>query len=148
MKYLFEPQDLSATLEGRQRMSVTVVDRGPHQISRSVEVHASASELFAIVADPTRHDEADGSGHGAREYSCSYEIYCGCAIFESNADVVERPIELPVLSPGLVPDKLIEWRHPALAVTIGAGSSKRCHRHAPVSPRRSTTATLVGSKTG
>jgi hypothetical protein len=43
-------------------MSVTVVDAGPHQISRSVEVQAPAPELFAIVADPTRHHEVDGSG--------------------------------------------------------------------------------------
>ena len=43
-------------------MSVTVVDPGPHQIGRSVEVQAAAPELFAIVADPTRHHEVDGSG--------------------------------------------------------------------------------------
>ena len=43
-------------------MSVAVVDAGPHQISRSVEVQAPAAELFAIVADPTRHHEVDGSG--------------------------------------------------------------------------------------
>ena len=43
-------------------MSVAVVDAGPQQISRSVEVQAPAAELFAIVADPTRHHEVDGSG--------------------------------------------------------------------------------------
>ena len=42
---LFEPQDLHATREGRQ--SVAVVDAGPQQISRSVEVQAPAAALFA-----------------------------------------------------------------------------------------------------
>src|SRR5277367_5865600 len=43
-------------------MTVAIVDAGPHQVSRSVEVNASAAELFAIVADPRRHHELDGSG--------------------------------------------------------------------------------------
>ena len=43
-------------------MTVTVVDAGPRQVSRSVEVAAPATELFAIVADPRRHHELDGSG--------------------------------------------------------------------------------------
>jgi len=45
-------------------MSVQVVDAGPRQISRSVEVQAPASELFEIVADPSLHHEVDGSGAG------------------------------------------------------------------------------------
>lgn len=43
-------------------MTVTVVDRGPRQVSRRVEVAAPAAELYAIVADPRRHHELDGSG--------------------------------------------------------------------------------------
>ena len=43
-------------------MTVTTVDAGPLQVSRSVDVAAPASELFAIVADPRRHHEVDGSG--------------------------------------------------------------------------------------
>ena len=43
-------------------MAVTRVDAGPNQVSRSVEVHAPAGELFAIVANPRRHRELDGSG--------------------------------------------------------------------------------------
>ncbi|MGH3678126.1 MAG: dimethyladenosine transferase, partial [Mycobacterium sp.] len=38
-------------------MTVTTVDAGPRQVSRSVEVPAPAAELFAIVADPRRHHE-------------------------------------------------------------------------------------------
>ena len=43
-------------------MTVTVVDAGPRKVSRAAEVHAPARELFAIVADPRRHGELDGSG--------------------------------------------------------------------------------------
>lgn len=41
---------------------VTTVDAGPRKVSRRVTVHAPATELFAIVADPRRHPELDGSG--------------------------------------------------------------------------------------
>ncbi|MGO9253836.1 MAG: dimethyladenosine transferase, partial [Mycobacterium sp.] len=43
-------------------MTVTVVDAGPHQVSRSVEVAAPVEELYALAADPRRHRELDGSG--------------------------------------------------------------------------------------
>ena len=43
-------------------MTISVVDAGPRRVSRSVEVAAPAEELFAIVADPRRHSEIDGSG--------------------------------------------------------------------------------------
>ena len=68
-------------------MSVTVVDLGPSQVGRTVEVQAPAPELFAIVADPTRHHELDGSGTVRGQYSYSREIRCWCAIFDSNEDV-------------------------------------------------------------
>jgi hypothetical protein len=43
-------------------MTVNIVDAGPGKISRSVDVNAPADEIFAIVADPRRHHELDGSG--------------------------------------------------------------------------------------
>ncbi|MCH8566224.1 dimethyladenosine transferase [Nesterenkonia sp. LB17] len=38
------------------------VDRGVHVVAFSAEVAASAQEIFALVADPHRHHEIDGSG--------------------------------------------------------------------------------------
>ena len=46
-------------------MSVSTVDTGPRKVTRSVEVDRPAAELFAMVADPHRHGELDGSGTGA-----------------------------------------------------------------------------------
>ena len=42
--------------------AVTEVDAGPQRIARRVVVNAPAAEVFAIVIDPHRHPELDGSG--------------------------------------------------------------------------------------
>jgi len=43
-------------------MTVKKVEQGPRQVARTVEVAASAEDLFALVVDPHRHGELDGSG--------------------------------------------------------------------------------------
>jgi hypothetical protein len=58
-------------------MTVTVVDAGPRQVSRCVEVAAPAGELFAIVADPRRHGEIDGSGTVRENASAPAELVAG-----------------------------------------------------------------------
>ena len=42
--------------------SVSTVDAGARKISRRVTVHAPAADVFALVADPHRHPDIDGSG--------------------------------------------------------------------------------------
>src|SRR5882757_11563330 len=42
--------------------AVLVVDAGPRRVVRRVLVTASAAEIFALVVDPHRHPELDGSG--------------------------------------------------------------------------------------
>ncbi|QWC84407.1 SRPBCC family protein [Nocardioidaceae bacterium] len=41
---------------------VTTVDAGPQKVARSIEVAAPPSQIFALVANPHRHHELDGSG--------------------------------------------------------------------------------------
>ena len=41
---------------------VTTVDDGARKVTRRVSVHASSADVFALVADPHRHPELDGSG--------------------------------------------------------------------------------------
>ena len=41
---------------------VTTVDAGPHKVSRRVVVNAPAADVFALVSNPHRHPELDGSG--------------------------------------------------------------------------------------
>ncbi len=41
---------------------VSTVDSGPRKVTRRVVVSAPASAVFALVGDPHRHPELDGSG--------------------------------------------------------------------------------------
>jgi hypothetical protein len=92
-------------------MNVTVVDLGPQQISRSVEVRAAASELFAIVADPTRHQELDGSGTVRGNIRGPAKFVVG-ARFSTRMRMYGVPYRITSTVTRLTPDKLIEWRHP------------------------------------
>ena len=92
-------------------MSVAVVDAGPHQISRSVEVQAPAAELFAIVADPTRHHEVDGSGTVRGNIRAPAKFGVG-ARFSTRMRMYGMPYRITSTVTALVADKLIEWRHP------------------------------------
>ena len=58
-------------------MTVTVVDAGPRQVSRSVEVAAPAADLYAFAADPRRHSELDGSGTVGANLTVPAELVVG-----------------------------------------------------------------------
>jgi uncharacterized protein YndB with AHSA1/START domain len=92
-------------------MSVTIVDAGPNQVSRSVEVAAPASELFAIVADPRRHHELDGSGTVRENIRCPSEIVEG-AKFSTKMRMRGVPYWVVSTVSAVTPDELFEWRHP------------------------------------
>jgi len=92
-------------------MSVTVVEAGACQISRSVEVQAPASELFAIVADPTRHHELDGSGTVRGNIRAPANLVVG-ARFSTQMRMYGVPYRITSTITALEPDKLIEWHHP------------------------------------
>jgi hypothetical protein len=90
---------------------VTVVDAGPSRVSRSVEVGAPASELFAIVADPRRHHELDGSGTVVDNIRAPAELTAGSK-FSSKMRMFGVPYRITSTVTALTPDALIEWRHP------------------------------------
>lgn len=92
-------------------MTVTVVDAGPKQVSRSVEVSAPASELFAIVADPRRHRELDGSGT-VRDNIRGPERLSPGARFSTKMAMFGMPYRITSTVTAYEPDQLIEWRHP------------------------------------
>ena len=58
-------------------MIVTAVDAGRNQVSRSVEVRAPVADLFAIVADPCRHHELDGSGSVGKNIRAPQQLVPG-----------------------------------------------------------------------
>jgi hypothetical protein len=92
-------------------MTVSPVDAGPKQISRSAEVAAPASELFAIVADPRRHRELDGSGTVRDNIHCPERLGPG-ARFSTKMTMFGFPYRITSTVTEFKPEHLIEWRHP------------------------------------
>lgn len=92
--------------------AVISVDGGARTVTRRVSVHASRADVFALLADPHRHPELDGSGTvrdipvtgpdrlsngakfsvGMKQYGVPYKITSTVTAFEA--------------------DHLIEWQHP------------------------------------
>ena len=92
-------------------MTIITVDAGPHQVSRCVEVHASPAELFAIVADPRRHCELDGSGTVGANIRGPAPLRLG-ARFSTRMKMFGLPYRITSTVTESKPDQLIEWRHP------------------------------------
>jgi hypothetical protein len=92
--------------------TVVKVDAGPRRVARQVLVRAPAAEVFALVANPHRHPELDGSGTvragavsgppilsagarftvGMKQYGARYQVTSTVTAFEA--------------------DQLVEWQHP------------------------------------
>jgi hypothetical protein len=92
-------------------MTVVTVDAGPNQISRAVEVHAPAAELFAIVADPRRHHELDGSGTVGDNIVAPDRLLAGSR-FSTKMTMFGLPYRITSTVTALQRDELVEWRHP------------------------------------
>ncbi|CAN5506405.1 hypothetical protein BH11ACT6_BH11ACT6_30800 [soil metagenome] len=92
-------------------MTVTTVNAGPHQVSRSAEVTAPAAELFAMVADPKRHYEFDGSGTVRSNIKAPAEMSLG-ARFSTKMRMFGVPYRITSVVTALKPNELVEWRHP------------------------------------
>lgn len=94
--------------------SIETIDQGDRVVARRTVVNAPSSELFALVADPHRHGELDGSGTvkdtvrgpsrltpgakfsvGMKQFGVPYRITSTVTDFRDDADV-----------------KVIEWQHP------------------------------------
>lgn len=92
-------------------MTVIVVDRGPRQVSRSVEVAAPAADLYALAADPRRHRELDGSGTVQDNIKAPAELLVGSK-FSTNMKMWGLPYHITSTVTELKPNEVFEWRHP------------------------------------
>ena len=92
-------------------MTVTTVDAGRNQVSRSVEVRAPAADLFAIVTNPRRHHELDGSGTVGKNIHAPQRLVPG-ARFTTKMTMFGVPYRITSTVTAIRPDELIEWRHP------------------------------------
>ncbi len=93
-------------------MTVTIVDTGPNQVSRAVEVDAPAAELFALVADPRRHHELDGSGTVGDSTDGPRRLVAG-ARFSVKMRIFGLSYRLTSTVTEVRRDRLVEWCHPA-----------------------------------
>jgi Polyketide cyclase / dehydrase and lipid transport len=92
-------------------MTVTVVDRGPHQVSRRVEVAAPVADLYAMVADPRRHHELDGSGTVGDNITVPAQLLEGSK-FSTHMKMFGLPYRITSTVTSLKPNEVFEWRHP------------------------------------
>jgi hypothetical protein len=92
-------------------MTVTVVDAGPHKVSRAADVHAPAEEIFAIVADPRRHGELDGSGTVHGTVSGPARLSDG-ARFSVKMTWHGLPYRITSRVTEFSDGRVVEWQHP------------------------------------
>ena len=91
-------------------MTVNVVDAGPRQVSRSVEVDAPAADLYAMAADPRRHSELDGSGTVRDNIKVPANLAVGSK-FSTKMKMYGLPYRITSRVTALKPNELFEWRH-------------------------------------
>jgi ribosome-associated toxin RatA of RatAB toxin-antitoxin module len=92
--------------------AVTTIDAGKRAVSRRALVQAPAAEVFALVADPHRHHELDGSGtvrdtpvNGPHKLSKDAKFTVGMKQYGV-------PYKITSTVTGYDENKLIEWKHP------------------------------------
>jgi hypothetical protein len=92
--------------------AVTSVDAGARRVARRVLVKAPAAEIFAIVGDPHRHPELDGSGtvrdvdvKGPHRLAVGDKFTVGMKQYGLPYKIVSTVTEVQDGS-------VIEWQHP------------------------------------
>ena len=92
-------------------MTVAAAGTGPRRVSRAAEVHAPAAEIFAIVADPRRHGELDGSGTVHDTVSGPSRLSAG-ARFSVKMTWYGLPYRITSRVTEFAEDRVVEWQHP------------------------------------
>lgn len=92
--------------------TVTSVDIGPKIVARQVQVNAPASQIFALVADPHRHHELDGSGTVRDTAVKGPDRLTTGAKFSVGMKQFGFPYKITSKATEIVPDKVVEWQHP------------------------------------
>ena len=93
--------------------TVIKVDAGPRRIARQALVRAPAAEVFALVADPYRHPELDGSGTIRPGSVSGPRILSAGARFTVGMKQYGVPYNITSTVTAFEADQLLEWQHPA-----------------------------------
>ncbi|WP_226343968.1 SRPBCC family protein [Agilicoccus flavus] len=91
--------------------AVHPVEAGPRKVARRARVAAPAHELFALVANPHRHHEVDGSGTVRPEVIGPRELRLGDR-FQVAMRMGPLPYRMTSTVTALEPDRVVEWQHP------------------------------------
>lgn len=87
------------------------VDAGPHRVAYRLTVAAPADQLWALLADPHRHHEVDGSGTVQEKTRGPHRLAAG-----DRFTVAMRKFGVPYRMTSTVtesePGRVLEWRHP------------------------------------
>ncbi|GAC68469.1 SRPBCC family protein [Gordonia soli] len=92
--------------------SVTTIDSGPHKVSRRVTVDAPAADVFALIANPHRHPELDGSGTVRDTPVKGPDLLTEGARFSVGMKQYGVPYTITSRVTAFEDGKLVEWRHP------------------------------------
>lgn len=92
------------------------LDTAPHVVSWSAQVPAAAADLWALVANPHRHHEFDGSGTVRSQAVGAHELTEG-ARFTVHMRKFGLPYRLPLRVTRAVPPTaerpgVVEWKQP------------------------------------
>jgi uncharacterized protein YndB with AHSA1/START domain len=90
---------------------VQTVDRGPRAIARKVTIDAPVAQVFALVADPHRHHEIDGSGTVQDEITGPDRLSPG-AKFTAHMKYGVVPYKITSTTTAFADNELVEWQHP------------------------------------
>ncbi|MCV7424145.1 SRPBCC family protein [Mycobacterium yunnanensis] len=92
--------------------AVTTVDAGPRRVAKRVIVDAPAAEIFALVVDPHRHAELDGSGT-VRDVDVKgpHRLKVGDR-FTVGMTQYGLPYKITSTATDVQDGAVVEWRHP------------------------------------
>ncbi len=91
---------------------VTTVDTGEREVTRRVVVHAPGADIFALLADPHRHPELDGSGTVTDADVKGPERLSDGAKFSVGMKQYGVPYRITSTVTAFADGALIEWQHP------------------------------------
>ncbi|SIS21605.1 SRPBCC family protein [Williamsia sterculiae] len=91
---------------------VTTVQAGPQKVSRSVQITAPAAELFALVDNPHRHPELDGSGT-VRDIPITGPQHLATGdTFTVGMKQYGVPYKITSTATDVQENRVVEWQHP------------------------------------
>jgi uncharacterized protein YndB with AHSA1/START domain len=91
---------------------VSTIDSGPHKVTRQVLVQAPPAEIFALVGDPHRHPELDGSGTVRDIPVQGPHLLSKGVKFSVGMKQYGVPYKITSVVTDFEPDRLVEWQHP------------------------------------